>query len=286
MSRLADAILQGAYSKGKSSPMLDLSYGGQNGFAPNLTEWVSQTHYVRKNLHCILLDAPVGFRYLPEPQFWIRALKNMVEVHAKTIEGLNAGLEVQYSEVAVSGSSEIFEDATNVTRERSNVTFGFTDLYGRPMQNFIHKWITYLIGDADNKVPMINTLTTVRPFDMLADISSATMLFMEPDPTHSKVSKAWLGTNMKPRTTGAIDGKKDLTAGGELSELSIGFTGVYQSGEGVDMFAQAILNSLNLNNANPNLRPAFARGINAEVYSQGRGLAGNMNDLANTALRT
>lgn len=285
MSRLADAILQGAFAKGKSSPMLDLAYGGQNGFAPNLTEWVSQTHYVRKNLHCILLDAPIGFRYLPEPQFWIRALKNMVEVHARTIEGLNAGLEVQYSEVTVSGGGEVFEDATNVTRERSNVTFGFTDLYGRPMQNFIHNWITYLIGDPDNKVPMINTLTTARPADMLADISSATMLFMEPDPTHSKVSKAWLGTNMKPRATGTIDGKKDLTAGGELSELSIGFTGVYQSGVGVDMFAQAILNSLNLNNANPNLRPAFARGINAEVYNQGRGLAGNMNDLANTALR-
>jgi hypothetical protein len=286
MSRLADAILQGAYSTGKSSPMLDLQFGGQNGYAPNLTEWVSQTHYVRKNIHCILLEAPVGFRYLPDSAFWIRALKNMVEVHARTIEGLNAGLDVQYSETAVSGGGEMFEDAINVTRERSNVTFGFTDLYGRPMQNFIHNWITYLIGDADNKVPMINTLTTVRPFDMLADISSATMLFMEPDPTHSKVSKAWLGTNMKPRATGTIDGRKDLTAGGELSELSIGFTGVYQSGVGVDMFAQAILNSLNLNNANPNLRPAFARGINAEVYNQGRGLAGNMNDLANTAIRT
>jgi hypothetical protein len=154
------------------------------------------------------------------------------------------------------------------------------------MQNFIHNWITYLIGDPDTKVPMINTLTTVRPFDMLADISSATMLFMEPDPTHSKIEKAWLGTSMRPRGTGAIDGKKvEGSSDGELSNLTVGFTGVYQSGLGVEMFAQAILNSLNLNNANPSLRPAFARGINAEVFNQGRGLAGNMNDLANTALR-
>lgn len=105
MSRLADAILQGGYSRGKSD-MLDLSYGGQNGFAPNLTEWVSQTHYVRRNIHCILLEAPRGFQYLPEPAFWISALKNMVEVHARTITGLNAGLEVSYSEVAVSGGGE------------------------------------------------------------------------------------------------------------------------------------------------------------------------------------
>ena len=284
MSRLADAILQGGYSRGKSN-MLDLSYGGQNGFAPNLTEWVSQTHYVRRNIHCILLEAPRGFQYLPEPAFWISALKNMVEVHARTITGLNAGLEVSYSEVAVSGGGELFEDVTDVKRERSNVTFGFTDLYGRPMQSFIQNWILYLLGDPENKIPMINTLTTVRPSDMLADMSSATMLFIEPDPTHSKVAKSWIGTNMRPRLTGEIAGRKDLTAAGDLSELDIGFTGVYQSGIGVDMFAQAILNSLNMNNANPNLRPAFAQGIASDVYVTGRGLAGNMNDLAGTALR-
>jgi hypothetical protein len=285
MSRLSDAILQGGYSRGLMSPMLDATYGGQNGYAPDLTEWVSQTHYVRKNLHCFLLEAPRGFDYLPEPQYWIRALKNMVEVHAKTIEGLNAGLSATFGETAVSGGGEIFEDTTNVTRERSNVTFGFTDLYGRPMQTFLQNWILYLMGDPDNKVPLINTLTTGRPYTMLADISSATMLFVEPDATHTKVAKAWLGTNMRPRDNGKVEGKRDLTSPGDLSELSVGFTGVYQSGIGVDTFAQAILNSLNMNNANPNLRPAFARGIQAEVYATGRGLAGNMNDLASTALR-
>ena len=137
MSRLSDAILQGGYSRGLMSPMLDATYGGQNGYAPNLTEWVSQTHYVRKNLHCFLLEAPRGFDLLPEPQYWIRALKNMVEVHAKSIEGLNAGLSATFGETAVSGGGEIFEDTTNVTRERSNVTFGLTDLYGRPMQTFL-----------------------------------------------------------------------------------------------------------------------------------------------------
>ncbi len=285
MSRLSDAILQGGYSRGLMSPMLDATYGGQNGYAPNLTEWVSQTHDVRKNLHCFLLEAPRGFDLLPEPQYWIRALKNMVEVHAKSIEGLNAGLTATFGETAVSGGGEIFEDTTNVTRERSNVTFGFTDLYGRPMQTFLQNWILYLMGDPDNKVPLINTLTTSRPYTMLADISSATMLFVEPDATHTKVAKAWLGTNMRPRDNGKVEGKRDLTSPGDLSELSVGFTGVYQSGIGVDTFAQAILNSLNMNNANPNLRPAFARGIQAEVYAAGRGLAGNMNDLASTALR-
>jgi hypothetical protein len=265
--------------------MLDPTYGGQNGFAPNLTEWVSQTHYVRRNIHCILLEAPRGFQYLPQPEFWVRALKNMVEVHARTIEGLNAGLEAEFSTTAVSGGGEMFEDTTNVTRTRSDVTFGLTDLYGRPMQNFLHNWITYLMGDPDNKVPMINTILGTRPEDMLADIASATMLFIEPDPTHSKVGKSWLGTNMRPRTTGPIEGRKDLTAAGDLSELSIGFTGVYQSGVGVDLFAQAILNSLNLNNANPNLRPAFAKGIHSDVFATGRGLTGNMNDLSSTALR-
>ena len=269
MSRLADAILSGAYSKGRA-PMTDLQYGGQNGFAPNLAEWVSNTHYVRRNLVCILIEAPKGFQLMKEPNFWVNALKAMVEVHAKSIDGFSAGLEVDTSaETAVSGGGEMMQDFTNVTRARTNPSFSFVDMYGRPIQNFLHDWIINLIGDPDSKIPAISTMEGVKPKDLLADMYSATMLFFEPDPTHTKVAKAWLTTNMYPKGTGEITGKRDLTAAGELSELTIEFTGLSQSGLGVISFAQALLDKINITNANPFARPAFVQKLDSDVANSG-----------------
>lgn len=268
MSRLSDAIMSGtAMSRGRSTPMLDLQYGGQNGFSPNLADFASSTHYVRRNLVCLLMEAPKGFQFMPDPQFWVSALKSMVEVHAKSIDGFAAGLEVEVAETAVSGSGEMFQDFTNITRARTNPSFTFTDMYGRPIQNFLHDWITYLIGDPDSKVPMLSTIANVRPQDLLADMYSATMLFFEPDPTHTKVAKAWLTTNMYPKSTGEIVGKRDLTSAGETLELNIEFTGVSQTGLGVVSFAQQMLNRINLTNANPNLRNAFLQNIASDVLA-------------------
>ncbi len=265
MARLAEAIIKGAYSAGKA-PMTDIQYGAQNGYAPNLAEWVSQTHYVRRNLVCLLIEAPAGFTKLKEPDFWTAALKAMVEVHARSIDGFAAGLEVDTgAETAVGGGGEMFQDFTNITRARSNPSFVFVDMYGRPIQNFLHDWIINLIGDPDSKIPAISTMDGVTNEDLLADVYSATMLFFEPDPTHTKIAKAWLTTNMYPKSTGEITGKRDLTAGGELSELTVEFTGVSQTGLGVMAFAQSLLTAINIKNANPFARNAFIDKISADV---------------------
>lgn len=290
MARLSDALLnQQAFHKGRSVPMTDLRYGASNGFGGmDLSEFSSATHYVRRNLVCLLIEAPKGFQYLPDPQFWVSALKSMVEVHAKSIEGFNAGLEVEVAETPVAGGGEMFQDFTNITRARTNPSFTFTDMYGRPIQNFLHDWITYLIGDPDNKVPMLSTIANVRPQDLLADMYSATMLFYEPDPTHTKVAKAWLTTNMYPKSTGEIVGKRDLTTAGETSELSIEFTGVSQTGLGVVSFAQSLLDRINITNANPNLRAAFMQNIASDVIaSTATGYKGSAEKLgASTVVRS
>ena len=111
------------------------------------------------------------------------------------------------------------------------------------------------------------------------------MLFFETDPTHSKIAKAWLTTNMYPTLTGDITGKRDLTTAGEVSEFTINFTGVSQSSLGVRTFAQAILDRINITNANPNLRPAFVQAISADVAGVGRGYKQQAEELGSTAIR-
>ena len=273
--RLANALLTGPFINGYNAPMADIRYGGQQGYAPVMTEWVSNQAYVAKQMICLLIEAPRGFAYLPDPDFWVGALKSLVERHPKSITGMNAGLTVDVIENSVAGGGEMQEDMTDVKRERTVPVFVWIDKYGRPIQTLLYEWITNLLADPDTKVANICTVDGVRPSDLLSDMHSATMLFFEPDPTHTKVLKAWLSTNMYPKSTGDITAKRELSSAMESSEISVTFTAVSQSSLGVRMFAQALLNSINITNANPNLAPAFMGEVDPDVLAASTGYAAN-----------
>ena len=267
MSRLANAILTSSFAADYVAPMLDMRLGGQNGYAPNLKEWVNNQAYIQRNLVCLLIEAPKGFQYLPDPAFWVGALKSLVELHPKSITGFNAGTKLDFTENAVSGGGEMQQDVTNITRERSIPVMTFIEKYGRPFQTFIAEWHLNLFGDPDSKIPAIATLPGAKPADLLADMSTATMLFFETDPLHQTVYKAWLTTNMAPEQTGDIIGKRELSAAMDQLEISITWSGISQSSLGVRLFAQGLLDAINITNANPNLAPAFVSKVDPDLSS-------------------
>ena len=290
MARVTDALLQGkAFSKGSTQPMLDLSYGGQMGFSPDLREWVSNQAYVRRHVFCLLLEAPAAFKLLTDqnPDIWVRNLRALVELHPKRIEGLNAALTVETAETPVGGGGEMQQEFVDVKQARSEPVFSFDEKYGMPIQTFLRNWITYALMDPNSKVANVGTLGTNAPPDMLADQYSASMIFIEPDPTHRKVVKSWLCTNMFPLETGDIVGSRDLTSAMNLQELSIRFSAITQYGLGVNAFAQGLLDKINITNANPYLRPAHIDKISADVETHSNfGYKAKTEDLGNTALKS
>ena len=149
MARLTDAILQNnqAFAAGRQNPMIDLSKGGQMGFAPDYTQWVSNQSYIRRNLFCLLVEAPRGFNFLQNGDKYVGVLKSLVELHALSIDGLNAGLEVETSETPVGGGGQVQQHITNVTEARSNPVFRFDEMYGMPVASFFRSWITHLMMD-------------------------------------------------------------------------------------------------------------------------------------------
>ena len=287
MSRVTEAILQSgtSYATGHQAPMLDLQYGGQMGFAPDLTEWVSNQAYIRRNLICLLVEAPKGFALLPNPDAWTGTLRALVELHAMSIDGLNAGLEVESSQTPVGGAGQQQDDVTNVTETQSKVTFKWNEKYGLPIATFLRAWITNLIMDPNTKYANVLTATGTPPTDMLADFHSATMLFIEPDATFSKVIKSWLVTNMYPTTSGEITGRKDLTAANEVQSYDIAFTGIAQFGIGVDVFAQTLLNGIKITGANPQLREAFVQQITANILATKKSFSNGIDTLAAAAVQ-
>lgn len=284
MTRLTEAILgQKAFGTNVNQPMLDLTYGGQHGWAPNLKEWISNQAYVRRNLVPVLLEAPRFFTLMPDPQKWVSTLKSLIELHCRSIEGFNAGLTVDTDEHPVGGGNEMQQEVINVTRARTEPSFTFIEKYGRPVQTFLKHWIQYALMDPETKYALVGTLEN-NPDDMLADWFSMTCLFFEPDPTHRKVVQAWLTTNMYPKETGEIIGKRDLTAASEILTLTIPFTGISQYGLGVNLFAQKILDGINHTNSNPYLRPSFIDDVSSDVLAAAEGYKKNVEDLGNSAV--
>ena len=284
MSRLTEALLQGAYTRNIDRPMLDLKFGGQQGWAPNLIEWVSNQAYVSRPLICILVEAPRMFSVLPEPDKWIASLKALFELHARSIQGLKATLEVETTEHPVGGGKEQQEEVVNVTRERSQPSFTFIEKYGRPIQTFLDYWIRYGLMDPETKFALLSTLGKTEVNDLLADWYSATCLFIEPDPLHKNVDKAWLVTNMFPKSTGTIEAKRDLTSAQNILELEVEFTGLSQYGAGVNAFAQQVLNNINTLYADPFFRPSFADSISADVNAVNKGYKNWTEEVGRTAV--
>jgi hypothetical protein len=287
MGRIANAILQNttAFAQGHNNPMLDLQYGGQMGFTPNYTQWVNNQQYIRRNLICLLIEAPLGFQYLPNPDVWVGTLRALVELHATRIEGLNAHLTVDVAETPVGGGGNVQQDVVDVKRERSAPQFTWNEKYGMPVTMFHQGWITNLLMDPDTKFANIATLgsgsTYGPPPDMLADMYSATMIFIEPDPTHTRVVKSWLVTNMFPLSTGDIVGSRDLTAQADKLDVNIQYAGIAQYGLGVDAFAQQLLTSISIANANPYTVNAFANQIDPNVAAT---TTGYQNEVATIAV--
>ncbi len=286
MSRVAQAILgENAFARLGAGAMLDLSYGGQHGYSPVLTEWVSNQAYVQQHLCCMVLEAPRFFQLMPEPSKWVQTLKSIFEQHVKTIGGFNAGLTVEFDEHPVGGAGEMQQELTDVKRARTEPTFEVTEKFGRPIQTFIEQWIIYGLMDPESKFAMVGTLAGTKPDDLLADWFTASMLFYEPDPTNQRVMKAWITTNMMPKGTGDITGKRDLTVAKELSNISIEMTGISQYGVGPRAFAQRLLDGINRANANPSLRPAFIDKIASDVEAANiSGYAKGITDLGTQAI--
>lgn len=269
MSRLTDAIVSGAYTRSVDRPMLDLKYGGQHGWAPNLTEWVSNQAHTSNQAICIMVEPPKMFTVMPDSQKWISSLKALFELHSRSIDGLNAGLKVDTDEHPVGGAGEMQQEFVNVTRERSQPKHTFIEKYGRPIQTLLDYWIRYGVMDPETKYALLGTMGKTQVKDMLADWFTATNLYFVPDPLHKTIDKAWLITNMAPLTTGDITARRDLTASKEILTLDVEFSGIAQVGLGVNQFAQQVLNSINILNADPFMKPSFVNKISADVQAAG-----------------
>ena len=287
MTRLNDTMMptNTAWSVGQTHRMANVAYSGVYGWAANPRVWQNKTGYVRRHTLPFVLRPPAGFRFLPNPESWYVGLRNIFETMPLTIEGINATISVQASETPYGGAGEQFQDPTNVTRERTSPQFQIPDVYGAPVNRFLEDWITYLIMDPETKTAMVNTLGRDIPPDMLADIYTMDMLFVEPDPQQAQVVRAAIVYNMFPLSGGEVVYRRDITNDMDQIRYNIPMAGFAQHGNGVKAFAQNILNGLRVAGANPLQRQTYLEGIDADILRAKVGLGAQMAELSDQQIR-
>lgn len=281
MARIyADTIMdQTAYAAASNAPMVNLAHGAQMGPSVDFRNFVSNAAYVKRNIIAFLIEAPRGFQDLDRPDLYVAALKVLVELHAQSIDGLQGGVTVAVTETPVGGAGEMQQDPTNVTRARTEPSFVWKEKYGAPIQKFLETWITDLIMDPNTKTPRVIAAGT-RPQDLLPDYYGMTVLFVEPDPTGTRVIRAWLSTNMFPLDGIEVTGRRDITQDMAEQEYTVRFAAMTQMGEGVDNFAQQKLDELTMSGLNANTQQAFVQQVDADVAASNVGWGSFLNDLA------
>ena len=286
MGRLTDGIMPAdkAYGAGATAPMTNLKYGGQWGPMTNVGQYIYNAPYVQQNLIIKVIEVPRGFSDLEDSSIWTENLKALIELHARTVDGFNMGLEVDYSEQASGGAGEVQQTPTNSKRTRSEPSFTWDEKYGRPIHRLMNGWVRNLIMDPETKMPAV-VANGKPPEDLLPDYRAMTILAFEPDPTMTKVMKAWLVTNMMPKTDGDSTGKRDLNSELETPEIQIQFTALQAVGAGVDAMAQKILDGMNLSGLNSHLKPAFVTSISADVKAGASGYSESLAAAAKAAVR-
>lgn len=290
MSRISNVLMPDgvAYAEGSTVPMINLQQGGQQGYAPDSANWISNQAYVRRNIIPVVVEAPTVFESLPNSDYWIGTMRSLFELQALAITGLSYEWHVETQDAnPVGGGGQVQEEFSNVTYERSNIQYRWNERYGMPIYNFLTSWVRYAMMDPESKVASINTIAGNAVPDMLADRYSMTMAFFEPDPTHTKVMKGWLVANMFPKDSIGANhsGQRELTQGGEIITVEQAFTGLVQIGTGVNAFCQTLLNQMNITNANPYNRASFTDAISAEV-AKASGYSSSIDRVASEAETT
>jgi len=262
-------------------PTIDIRNGGQWGLLPviggidndtPIHEWMHNQRYQRRDIIPIVLSVPRGFDLLPNKDSWKQAVKAMMEVHAKTIKGLDSSLTVTNAETDLGMSGAKFREATQVVRASSSVSISLEEKAGIPFEILLDVWIRYFIEDPDLGAPLITRIAAEGslPFALTPDYKTMTVLFIEPDEMFRKPVHAWLVSNLYPDKNPGITGEKDKTTARSFKniELDMGGFAIPSTNKRVMKLATTMLKKLELWTRDPEEIRLPAESVEASIASE------------------
>ena len=265
-----------AYGKKSYAPMIDVGAGGNFGQRPDYNSWTSNQPYVRRNGIFILLEAPLMFNFLVDSNKYIESLTAMFELHSRTITGLSKTKNVATDSVPMGGGGEVLEVVTNVTVEPTALQIAYNELRGSPIRRMHDVWIEMAGMHHETKNPTImfskekiKSIADRKGVTMTPEWSSASGIFIEPDPSGMACEDAWIIGNIFPKGSGTVEGAKDITADMPIIQHDISYTGFSDISPNASLIGQALLDSINNKMISPDDRKSFIKEIMPDVKAYG-----------------
>ena len=261
MARLETQVIdsQSGLYAGRN-PTLDLTKGGQFGYAPIYDEWLNNQAYVRRNARVILLQAPKLFSNRTNGSTLVRHLKALLEVHPKVVTGFDFGLTLNTAPHPLGASGQMQQEPTKTVRAESSPTFIYQSKIGRPEQRMFSFWLHSILDpNTTFSSALYDTALNndarleIESGKFYADQYAATILVFEPNQSFTHVEKAAIVHNFYPLTTGPITLESNPVDDLPLEELQINFAGIVEPCEGAVALAQELLTDMRtgMRNANP-----------------------------------
>ena len=249
---------------GLKAPVEDPRYGAQYGWSTDIQNYLSQTPYTSGQVFYVMLRGPEGYALLNDGGIMMGTLKSLLELGSHRIEGLRRSLQPSVNQYEIGGAGHEFHYHSDVKEDQSEVTHVMYDRNNGCVSRLWEFFYKTFIMDPKTKTPMIVTMGH-RPDKILPDFYSWVILYIEPDITQTRAVDAYMIVNMSPKTMPTVEGRRDLTAGREVREISITWTGMQDTSFGTLAIAQMILDRITYTGANPQMQPAPLEDIDASV---------------------
>jgi hypothetical protein len=263
------------FLEGETRP-LNLGEGGQQGAMRVPRNWVSMALYLKQKVIAVLVTAPGAMKYMPSPEQQVAALKALIELTPQTIDGLKSTTTWTFATTAVGHAGAMMETPTDGKVERSIPQITWAERWGGAIGKY---WLAFgntLVWHPQLTYPGIVSaeayLADKSP-PMLPDMMSFMTLFIEPDETMTRVTRAWLIANMMPTTSGEITGKREMGGAGEVPQVSVTFTALELQGAAVHQLALNYMKSLKLSDLRPAHLKSYVDAIAPNVVNATKGYA-------------
>lgn len=255
-------IQSGGFATGAHNTMVDFSHGGQYGFGRDLVNWVADTPHVPQHTIFFLLETPAGFRYLEDPAKMTAALKNLIEVRAETFEGIDLQTTAEFGSRTFGRDGQNMEYLTRTQRAQPNPSITFPSTSGNGIPKYWQFYMHELMKNPETDVPNVVSRGRVTSTDWTADKYTFSVLAVEPDITMTQVVSSAIIFGMMPKSSGERTLRRAVAEANEQTSTTIEFTGIMETGDQIDAYAQTFLDRASRDTTDPNRRPSFLAGQN------------------------
>lgn len=283
MARLGETLMKQGHIFGNDyiAPMTNPALGGQLGALPQYKAMPSDTPLAPQNAIIQLVEAPLFYNYLPNSTDLVAMLKAMLERFPLSVEGFDKTVTYSFIEQDI-GAGQKISRVSDAVLPQANITFQYEEKgNARTIATFWRYHGDYGLMDPFLKRSRLASLDfNGLPIDQLIDMTSFSIIAIEPDAYMGRPVVTYMINGMQPKTSGDMKSKRSKVNALEGISFGIEMTGYLTEASAVDKLGAEILKNIDRRGLNPSNNELFSPSISADVEAAKTGYMDQIDSIA------